>query len=42
LVAKFYDDLFNGLTLEEMEVLWGTRKKVYRFDGEEQDGFEAE
>lgn len=39
---KFFDDLFRGLTLEEMEVLWSLLKKLYRFDGEEQDGFEEE
>jgi DNA-binding MarR family transcriptional regulator len=39
---KFFDDLFKGLTLEEMEVLWSVLKKLYRFDGEEQDGFEEE
>jgi DNA-binding MarR family transcriptional regulator len=39
---KFFDDLFKGLTLEEMEVLWSLLKKLYRFDGEEQDGFEEE
>ena len=42
LVAKFYDDLFNGLMLKEMEVLWSVLKKLYCFDREEQDGFEAE
>jgi hypothetical protein len=26
--------------LEEMETLWNLLKKLYRFDGEEQDGFE--
>jgi DNA-binding MarR family transcriptional regulator len=39
---KFFDDVFHDFTLEEMEVLWGLLKKLYRFDGEEQDGFEGD
>jgi DNA-binding MarR family transcriptional regulator len=39
---KFFADLFNGFTIEELEVLWGLLKKLYRFDGEEQAGFEEE
>ena len=38
----FFLDLFNDFTMEEMELLWGFLKKLYRFDGEEQDGFEEE
>ena len=39
---KLFDDLFHDFSLEEMEVLWGLLKKLYRFDGEEQDGFEGD
>jgi len=35
-------DLFKDFTTEEMETLWGLLKKLYRFDGEEQAGFEEE
>jgi len=35
-------DLSRGLTSSEMEILWILLKKLYRFDGEEQDGFEEE
>ncbi|MDP4145530.1 MAG: MarR family transcriptional regulator [Bacillota bacterium] len=38
----FMADLFKYFTSEEMEILWGLLKKLYRFDGEEQDGFEEE
>lgn len=36
----FMGDLFNEFSIEEMEILWMMLKKLYRFDGEEQDGFE--
>jgi DNA-binding MarR family transcriptional regulator len=39
---EFFADLFQDFTLEEMETLWSLLKKLYRFDGEEQDGFEEE
>lgn len=39
---KFFADLFNEFTMEEMEVLWSLLKKLYRFDGQEQAGFEEE
>ncbi|MDR3573418.1 MAG: MarR family transcriptional regulator [Anaerolineaceae bacterium] len=39
---KFLTDLFQDFTIEEMEILWSLLKKLYRFDGEEQDGFEEE
>ena len=39
---KFLPDLFHEFTPEEMEILWNLLKKLYRFDGEEQDGFEEE
>lgn len=38
----FFADLFKEFTVEEMEILWGLLKKLYRFDGEEQNGFEEE
>jgi DNA-binding MarR family transcriptional regulator len=38
----FFLDLFKDFTKEEMEILWGFLKKMYRFDGVEQDGFEEE
>jgi DNA-binding MarR family transcriptional regulator len=39
---KFFADLFNEFTIEEMEVLWSLLKKLYRFDGQEQAGLEEE
>ena len=39
---QFFNDLFHEFSLEEMETLWNLLKKLYRFDGEEQDGFEEE
>ncbi len=36
----FMADLFNEFSTEEMEILWMLLKKLYHFDGEEQDGFE--
>ena len=38
----FFTDLFKGFTGEEIELLWTLLKKMYDFDGEEQDGFEEE
>ncbi|GGH23500.1 MarR family winged helix-turn-helix transcriptional regulator [Paenibacillus segetis] len=38
----FFADVFKDFTLDEMETLWGLLKKLYRFDGVEQDGFEEE
>ncbi len=38
----FFLDLFKDFTKDEMELLWGFLKKMYRFDGIEQDGFEEE
>lgn len=37
---KYFADVFEHFTTEEMEILWSLLKKLYRFDGEEQDGFE--
>jgi hypothetical protein len=39
---QFFNDLFHEFSLEEMETLWNLLKKLYRFDGEAQDGFEEE
>lgn len=38
----FMGDLFNEFSIEEMEILWMMLKKLYRFDGEKQDGFEED
>jgi DNA-binding MarR family transcriptional regulator len=38
----FFNKLFKDFAAEEMETLWGFLKKLYRFDGQEQDGFEEE
>lgn len=38
LMAKLFKDFSN----EELETFWGMLKKLYRFDGEEQDGFEED
>ncbi len=36
----FLADVFNEFTGEELQTLWDLMKKIYRFDGKEQDGFE--
>lgn len=36
----FFGKLSKDFSIEEMEILWTLLKKLYRFDGEEQDGFE--
>nr|WP_202926447.1 MarR family transcriptional regulator [Bacillus subtilis] len=38
----FMADLFKGFSTEELETLWILLKKLYSFDGEEQDGFEED
>ncbi|MNS54876.1 Transcriptional activatory protein BadR [compost metagenome] len=38
----FLTDLFAEFEAEELEQMWNLLKKMYRFDGEEQDGFEEE
>lgn len=38
----FFDNLFHEFTTQELEVLWEMLKKLYRFDGEIQNGFEEE
>jgi len=37
---SFFGNLSKDFSIEEMEILWTLLKKLYRFDGEEQDGFE--
>jgi DNA-binding MarR family transcriptional regulator len=37
----FFKELFHDFTIAELEIFWGMLKKLYRFDGEEQDGFEG-
>ncbi|WP_315067497.1 MarR family transcriptional regulator [uncultured Clostridium sp.] len=39
---SFFANLSKDLSIEEMEILWTLLKKLYRFDGEEHDGFEEE
>ena len=36
----FMATIFNEFSTEEIETLWQLLKKLYRFDGEAQDGFE--
>ena len=38
----FLEDLFKKFSTEELETMWDLLKKLYSFDGEEQDGFEEE
>ncbi|MGE6258412.1 MarR family winged helix-turn-helix transcriptional regulator [Heyndrickxia sporothermodurans] len=38
----FLADMFHGFTTEEIETFWRLLQKLYRFDGEEQDGFEEQ
>ncbi|MFL0249383.1 MarR family winged helix-turn-helix transcriptional regulator [Clostridium neuense] len=38
----FFAEFSRTLTKEEMEILWILLKKLYRFDGEEMDGFEED
>ncbi len=38
----FLADVFNEFTGDEMQILWELLKKMYRFDGKEQDGFEED
>ena len=38
----FFATLSRDFSIEEMEILWTLLKKLYRFDGEEQDGFEED
>ncbi|MFJ7666572.1 MarR family winged helix-turn-helix transcriptional regulator [Lysinibacillus sp. NPDC097195] len=36
------EELFQKFSTEELETMWYLLKKLYRFDGEEQDGFEED
>lgn len=36
----FLENMFHEFSTEELETLWMLLKKLYRFDGEAQDGFE--
>jgi DNA-binding MarR family transcriptional regulator len=38
----FFEDVFKDFSKEELELLWNFLKRIYRFDNEEQDGFEEE
>lgn len=38
----FFEEIAEAFTEDELVVLWGLLKKLYRFDGEEQAGFEEE
>lgn len=37
---KYFADIFHEFSTEEMETLWNLLKKLFRFDGREQVGFE--
>lgn len=39
---KFLVDISKHFSTEEMEMLWILLKKLYRFDGEEQNSFKEE
>jgi len=36
----FIEKLFHEFSVDELEIFWNMLKKLYRFDGEEQDGYE--
>lgn len=38
----FMADIFKEFTTEEIETLWNLLKKLYKYDGHEQDGFEED
>lgn len=38
----FMEDFFKEFTTEDLETLWALLKRLYRFDGREQDGFEED
>jgi DNA-binding MarR family transcriptional regulator len=40
--VAFFTDVFKDFQKEELEILWSLLKRLYRFDGEEMDGFEEE
>ena len=37
---SLFAELFKDFSIDELETFWGLMKKLYRYDGEEQDGFE--
>jgi len=37
---SFFAELFKDFSIDELETFWSFMKKLYRYDGEEQDGFE--
>lgn len=37
---EYFADVFHEFSTEELQTLWDLLKKLYRFDGKEQDGFE--
>lgn len=39
---NFMADVFHEFNKDELETLWSLLKKMYRFNGEEQDGFEED
>ncbi|WMT42936.1 MarR family transcriptional regulator [Paenibacillus sp. D2_2] len=38
----FLADMFHDFTADEIETFWRLLQKLYRFDGEEQDGYEED
>lgn len=40
--VKFNAYVFKDFSVEEMQILWCLLKKLYRFDGREQDGLEGD
>lgn len=38
----FFNELFHDFSDEELDALWVALRKLYRYDGKEQDGFETE
>lgn len=38
---EFLQTSFQAFSIDELDQLWGLLKKLYQFDGEQQDGFEA-
>ena len=39
---EYFADIFHEFSAEELETLWNSLKKLYRFDRKEQDGFEQD
>lgn len=37
---QYFTNIFHEFNPEELEILWNLLKKLYRFDGEQQTGFE--